>query len=85
MQFDHIAWRSERANVHDKERPVTVEIEEAAGALTIIGRAPSARQAFDLVVGEAARRGLPIDALPDRTDMRQGIEPLDMWCAVTYA
>lgn len=80
MQFDHIAWRTERADIGGP-RPVKVEVlSEQAGTLTITGRGTSSRQAFSQVSAEAARRGLLVpqqDGLGQNTD-------LDVWCAVTW-
>jgi hypothetical protein len=85
FKFDHIAWRSERANIHDKDRPVGIEsLSEQPGTLTLIGRSPDQRQAFDQVVAEAKRQGLTQDGLPDRTDFSQGGDRFDHWCAATW-
>jgi hypothetical protein len=85
MQFDHIAWRSERANIHDKKRPVGIEVfSEQPDALTIIGRSADQRQAFDQVAAEAARRGLPHEGMPDRADFSQGVDRFDHFCAATW-
>lgn len=80
MQFNHIAWRTERADIGGP-RPVGVEVvSEQPGTLTIIGRGTSSRQAFRQVEAEAMRQGLPVpqtDGLGQSTDR-------DVWCAVTW-
>ncbi len=84
MQFDHVAWRTERADIHDTNRPVTVEVvEEMPNTLTIIGRGPSKRQAVQQVQKEATRRGL--EGAPDPLDYPGTRDALDTWCAVTWS
>lgn len=86
MQLDHVAWRSERADVLDLQRPVGIEVlEEAPGSLTIIGRGPSQKQAVLQVHEEAARRGLPQEELPNPSDYSGVRDRFDIWCAATWS
>jgi len=85
MQLDHVAWRSERAYIHDITRGGAVEVvSEMPGTLTIIGRGVSQRQAVEEMVAEASRQGLPLNGLPDVSDYAGGRESLDTWCAATW-
>lgn len=86
MQFDHVAWRSERAYIHDITRGGAVEIvSEMPGTLTIIGRGVSQRQAVEQVIAEASRQGLPLRGLPDTSDYAGVRESVDTYCAVTWS
>ena len=84
MQFDHVAWRSERASIHDITRGAAVELaREMPGTLTIIGRGVSKRQAVEMVIEAASRLGLPLHGL-DASDYAGGREARDTWCAATW-
>lgn len=83
MIFDHIAWRSERAYIHDITRGGSVEVvSEQEGTLTIIGRGTSRKEAVEQVQSEATRRGLT--GAPNPTDYPGVRESLDTWCAATW-